>query len=69
MNRFAVEASILSFTIIAGLKEFSAMHATIDELEEVGFDTGELEEEAIALGCELDDSYQALAWGMSYGDA
>jgi len=69
MNRSAVEISIVSLFILSGLNEFNAMHATIDELEEVGFDTGELEEEAIALGCELDDSYHALAWGMSYGDA
>ncbi len=69
MNRFAVEISLISFTIIAGLEEFSAMHAAIDDLYEVGFDTGELEEEAIALGCGLDYSFTLLAWGESYGDA
>lgn len=69
MNRSNIEISIISLFILSGLNEFSAMHATIDELEEAGFDTGELEEESIKLGCELDDSYQALAWGMSYGDA
>jgi hypothetical protein len=69
MNRYAVEASIISLTIIAGLKEFSAMHAIIDELEDIGFDTGELEEEAIALGCDLDYSFTLLAWGESCGDA
>ena len=69
MNRYAVEASIISLTIIAGLKEFSAMHAIIDELEDIGFDTGELEEEAIALGCDLDYSFTLLAWSESCGDA
>ena len=69
MNRFAVEISLISFTIIAGLEEFSAMHATIDDLYEVGFDTGELEEEAIALGCDLDYSFTLLAWSESCGDA
>jgi hypothetical protein len=69
MNRYAVEISLLSFTIIAGLEEFSAMHATIDDLYEVGLDTGKLEEEAIALGWDLDYSFTLLAWGESYGDA
>ena len=69
MNRFAVEISLISFTIIAGLEEFNAMHATIDDLYEVGFDTGELEEEAIALGCDLDCSFALLAWCASCGDA
>ena len=69
MNRFAIEISLVSITIIAGINAIKCMHMVIEDMNEEGFDADEVEEELIDLGCTLDYSFTLLAWGESYGDA
>jgi hypothetical protein len=69
MDRKSLAVSIASYMLLCQAAHLLAAHAAIEELEDAGFDTGELEEEAIVIAIDMDSSYHALAWGIAYGEA
>ena len=69
MDRNSLSISIVSYVLLCQATHLLAAHAAIEELEDAGFDTGELEEEVLTIAIDMDHSYHALAWGFDPGEA